>query len=68
MKKYLITGSSGFVSRHFLEFLESNKINAMVKLPKIIIGSNEKISTNHGWERRYTIERSLNDIINYWKS
>ena len=31
MKKYLITGFSGFVSRHFLEFLESHRINAMVK-------------------------------------
>jgi GDP-4-dehydro-6-deoxy-D-mannose reductase len=31
MKKYLITGCSGFVSRHFLEYLENNKFNALVK-------------------------------------
>lgn len=31
MKKYLVTGFTGFVSRHFLEFLESNCINAIVK-------------------------------------
>ena len=30
---------------------------------KIIIGSNEKICTIHGWERRYTLEKSLNDMI-----
>lgn len=28
--KYLITGFSGFVSKHFIDFLESNKINAEV--------------------------------------
>ncbi len=30
MGKYLITGFSGFVSRHFLDYLESNKINSEV--------------------------------------
>ena len=30
MKKYLITGFSGFVSRHFLEYLENNHINATI--------------------------------------
>jgi GDP-4-dehydro-6-deoxy-D-mannose reductase len=30
MNKYLITGFSGFVSRHFLDFLENNKIPAKV--------------------------------------
>lgn len=30
MKKYLITGFSGFVSRHFLEYLEGNKIAAKI--------------------------------------
>lgn len=31
MKKYLITGFSGFVSRHFLEYLDKNGISAHVK-------------------------------------
>ena len=31
MKKYLITGFSGFVSRHFLEYLERNESHASVK-------------------------------------
>ena len=31
MKKYLITGFSGFVSRHFLEYLDRNEPNASVK-------------------------------------
>lgn len=31
MKKYLITGFSGFVSHHFLEYLENNKIIASIK-------------------------------------
>jgi len=31
MKKYLITGFSGFVSRHFLEYLEINQIRASIK-------------------------------------
>jgi GDP-4-dehydro-6-deoxy-D-mannose reductase len=30
VKKYLITGFSGFVSRHFLDYLENNKIQAVV--------------------------------------
>lgn len=31
MKKYLITGYSGFVSRHFLEYLDKNETNASIK-------------------------------------
>jgi GDP-4-dehydro-6-deoxy-D-mannose reductase len=31
LEKYLITGFSGFVSRHFCEYLEKNKVNAFVK-------------------------------------
>jgi GDP-4-dehydro-6-deoxy-D-mannose reductase len=31
VKKYLITGLSGFVSYYFLEFLENNRINSVVK-------------------------------------
>jgi len=31
VKKYLITGFSGFVSRHFLQYLEDNEIRALVK-------------------------------------
>jgi GDP-4-dehydro-6-deoxy-D-mannose reductase len=31
MKKYLITGYSGFVSRHFLEHLDKNEIHASIK-------------------------------------
>ena len=31
MKKYLITGFSGFVSRHFLEYLDRNEPHASVK-------------------------------------
>ena len=31
MKKYLITGFSGFVGRHFVEYLEKNEKNCLVK-------------------------------------
>jgi len=31
MKKFLITGFSGFVSRYFIEYLESNEIRAFIK-------------------------------------
>ena len=31
MKKFMITGFSGFVSRHFLEYLEENEISASIK-------------------------------------
>lgn len=31
MKKFLITGFSGFVSRHFMEYLEKNEIRTVVK-------------------------------------
>jgi GDP-4-dehydro-6-deoxy-D-mannose reductase len=34
---------------------------------RIIIGSNEKIKMNHGWEPRYSLENSLNDMIKYWQ-
>ena len=34
---------------------------------KIIIGSNEKIKNAYGWEPRFTLDQSLNDIINYWQ-
>lgn len=30
-EKYLITGFSGFVSRHFCEYLERNRVNAFIK-------------------------------------
>jgi len=31
LKKYLITGYAGFVSRHFLEYLDKNEANASIK-------------------------------------
>ena len=31
MKKYLITGYSGFVSRHFLEYLDGHATTAFIK-------------------------------------
>ena len=31
MKKYLISGYSGFVSRHFLEYLDKNETYASIK-------------------------------------
>ncbi len=35
---------------------------------KVVIGSNEKIRKELGWELKYSLNNSLNDIINYWKS
>jgi GDP-4-dehydro-6-deoxy-D-mannose reductase len=35
---------------------------------KIVIGSNEKIRSNHGWNPKYTIEESLKDMIDYWQT
>lgn len=35
---------------------------------KVIIGSNEKIKKNHGWEPKYSLEESFKDMINYWQS
>lgn len=34
----------------------------------IIIGSNEKIKSETGWDTTYTLERSLNDLLDYWYS
>ena len=34
---------------------------------KIIIGSNEKIKREVGWDIRITLEQSLRDIIDYWQ-
>ncbi len=44
--KYLITGFSGFVSKHFLDFLESNKIQADV----LGIDIHEKELVTHHYE------------------
>jgi GDP-4-dehydro-6-deoxy-D-mannose reductase len=33
---------------------------------KMIIGSNEKIRRETNWQLGYTLEQSLEDIINYW--
>lgn len=33
---------------------------------KIIIGSNEKLKSATGWTTTYSLEISLNDILNYW--
>lgn len=35
---------------------------------KIIIGSSKKLYLDHNWEPVYSIDRSLNDIIDYFKS
>jgi len=35
---------------------------------KIIIGSNKKIMNSTNWNIQYSIERSLNDIVSYWRS
>lgn len=34
---------------------------------KIIIGSNEKLKIKLKWRAQYTIEQSLNDMIQYWE-
>jgi GDP-4-dehydro-6-deoxy-D-mannose reductase len=34
---------------------------------KIIIGSNEKLKRTLQWRAQYTIEQSLNDMIQYWQ-
>lgn len=34
----------------------------------IIIGSNIKLVKQVGWQPKYTIDASLNDIINYWET
>ena len=35
---------------------------------RIIVGSNEKIKRELGWENKITLEQSLKDIIHYWES
>jgi GDP-4-dehydro-6-deoxy-D-mannose reductase len=35
---------------------------------RIIIGSNEKIRRELGWENTIPLEQSLRDVINYWES
>jgi GDP-4-dehydro-6-deoxy-D-mannose reductase len=35
---------------------------------KVIIGSNEKIKKDTGWENRYPLEQSLKDILDYYQS
>jgi len=34
---------------------------------RIIIGNNEKLKRTTCWERRFSLEQSLTDIIEYWK-
>ena len=35
---------------------------------KIIIGSNEKIVKETGWDIKYSLDQSLKDIISYWQN
>jgi GDP-4-dehydro-6-deoxy-D-mannose reductase len=35
---------------------------------KIVIGSNDKLIRNTGWEAKYTLDQSLRDVISYWES
>lgn len=35
-------------------------------IPKII-GSNQKLKNDTGWERKYTLHQTLSDTFNYWK-
>ena len=35
---------------------------------RIIIGSNEKIKRDMGWQKEISLEKSLEDIISYWQS
>ena len=35
---------------------------------RIIIGSNEKIKRELGWENKIPLEQSLRDVINYWEA
>ena len=34
---------------------------------KVIIGSNEKLRNDTNWERKYSLEKTLVDTLNYWK-
>jgi GDP-4-dehydro-6-deoxy-D-mannose reductase len=34
---------------------------------RIIIGSNEKIKQDTGWQKKISLEKSLEDIISYWQ-
>jgi GDP-4-dehydro-6-deoxy-D-mannose reductase len=74
---YNVCSGSGFSLRQMVDRIcNILGINVSIKLDpnlirpddnKIIIGSNEKIRTKHGWERKYTLDKSLNDMINYWQ-
>ncbi len=47
------------------------KINESLIRPndnRIIIGSNEKIGKDTGWKTTITLEDSLRDILEYWKT
>ena len=34
---------------------------------KVIVGSNEKLRNDTNWERKYSLEQTLGDTLNYWK-
>lgn len=48
-----------------------NRVNENLIRPndnRIIIGSNEKIQQDTGWQKEIGLEKSLKDIIHYWQS
>ena len=59
------------------KFLEMSKVNIEVKVdPKklrpsdepIIIGDNNKIKNECGWEPKIPIEKTIEDILDYWRN
>ncbi len=49
----------------------THKIDPQLVRPndnKIVIGSNEKIKHDTGWEPNYTLQQTLKDILDYYKN
>lgn len=58
MNKYLITGCSGFVGRHFLDYLEDNEIKCQV------LGLDIDLMENHRNFQHISLSSERVDLLN----
>jgi len=75
---YNVCSGSGFPLKDIIDMM-AGQLNVEVEIHidprlirpadnRIIIGSNEKIKQELGWENRIPLEQSLQDIIKYWNT
>jgi len=75
---YNVCSGKGFILKEILNIISyilkievKTKTDTNLVRPsdnKMIIGSNNKIKNDLNWDNRFTIEQSISDMINYWRT